>query len=651
MTIDVNKKYMLTGGQIEDLASRLALTGEEVADKAEKAQTGSTAPTTSTPGEIGQLYIQSDGTVYILKSIVEESGQPDEYTWEEVGAGGASYTAGDGIDITNDVISATNTGKVRELTSADYNWPTSDPRGVAMWLLPEGVYSCDATTQVYPDNGASAVNRPLFFKFNYGDKSTMVYYDDSGSNAWKYWKTVTATGARNSYGRVTPEVIDSLTSTSTSDALSANQGKVLKDLADAIDTRTTTLEGTVENIEPQSGSGAPTSSTEGTVGQTYVDSSTGDIYYLSEIIEESGQADTYVWKSFASGDTITPLTSANYNWNNTAGDSTTTPFDSIALWLLDPGIYTIAEAGIYIKGEISHRTPMRVGNTILITPPTHTGPYDIKGVFFTSGEGISHYSPTITTGSNFVHKGDVLYSDSIGYARKINSELYNAASQSGGANDYCQIWRLPSGTYYGIFDTVLVQEYSQGPLIPSDDTIYIISDVSGGLSSRCILKITTEGAYKLNFIGGEYASTDKLLTEGDISITMTDTDPGEGATVNENEYIAVYGGDPIIMDYSTNEVNTGAKWIDGSAIYKKTINTGALPNNGSKDALHNITNLGAIINLEGYATNGSVWLNLPAVAANPITAHATNTAIHITTTSDRSSYTESYVTIYYTKSS
>ena len=227
---------------------------------------------------------------------------------------------------------------------------------------------------------------------------------------------------------------------------------------------------------------------------------------------------------------------------------------------------------------------MRVGNTILITPPTHTGPYNIKGVFFTSGEGISHYSPIITTGSNFVHKGDVLYSDSIGYARKINSELYNAASQSGGANDYCQIWRLPSGTYYGIFDTVLVQEYSQGPLIPSDDTIYIISDVSGGLSSRCILKITTEGAYKLNFIGGEYASTEKLLTEGDISITMTNSDPGEGATVGENEYIAVYGGDPIIMDYSTNEVNTGAKWIDGSAIYKKTINTGALPNNGSKDA-------------------------------------------------------------------
>lgn len=149
MTIDVNKKYMLTGGQIEDLASRLALTGEEVADKAEKAQTGSTAPTTSTPGEIGQLYIQSDGTVYILKSIVEESGQPDEYTWEEVGGGGASYTAGDGIDITNDVIKATNTGKAKELTSADYNYPAANPDGVAMWLLDEGIYTRSSSVKVY----------------------------------------------------------------------------------------------------------------------------------------------------------------------------------------------------------------------------------------------------------------------------------------------------------------------------------------------------------------------------------------------------------------------------------------------------------------------------------------------------------------------
>lgn len=104
MTIEDNKKYKLTGEQIKDLASRISILGAEADGKAEKALSGSTAPTTSTPGEIGQLYIQSDGTVYILKSIVEESGQPDEYTWEEVGAGGPTVVQTTGTS-TTDVMS------------------------------------------------------------------------------------------------------------------------------------------------------------------------------------------------------------------------------------------------------------------------------------------------------------------------------------------------------------------------------------------------------------------------------------------------------------------------------------------------------------------------------------------------------------------
>lgn len=343
-------------------------------------------------------------------------------------------------------------GLARELTTEDYNWPTNNPNGVAMWLLPEGMYSCDATTEVYPDNASSSVNRPLFFKFNSGNYSTMVFYHETDKN-WRYWETVTSTGARYSYGRVTPEIINSLTSTSTTSALSANQGKVLNDkIGDLTNLDTTTqtdlvsainevlagaggggiteltsadynwptsnptsialwllptgnyliksgtatqyangwsvntssdtsatvqsnagsgalvavynrttspacwhsanvdingsfyegnnytgtlslttydaldalnnatgrrtplsayqgrvlkglidgLQSTVDDIEPQSGSGAPTTSTEGTVGQTYVDTATGDIYYLSEIDSSTTPA-TYSWAQIATG--------------------------------------------------------------------------------------------------------------------------------------------------------------------------------------------------------------------------------------------------------------------------------------------------------------------------------------------------------------
>lgn len=51
-----------------------------------------------------------------------------------------TLTAGTGIDITNDVISATGGGGITELTSADYNWPTDNPTGVALWLLEPGTY-------------------------------------------------------------------------------------------------------------------------------------------------------------------------------------------------------------------------------------------------------------------------------------------------------------------------------------------------------------------------------------------------------------------------------------------------------------------------------------------------------------------------------
>ena len=79
------------------------------------------------------------------------------------------------------------------------------------------------------------------------------------------------------------------------------------------------------------------------------------------------------------------------------------------------------------------------------------------------------------------------------------------------------------------------------------------------------------------------------------SITMTNIDPGEGSALAADNYVGVYGGAPIIMDYSTSEVDTGYTWTDGSPIYKKTINIGALPNATTKSVAHNISNFGTPI--------------------------------------------------------
>lgn len=132
-------------------------------------------------------------------------------------------------------------------------------------------------------------------------------------------------------------------------------------------------------------------------------------------------------------------------------------------------------------------------------------------------------------------------------------------------------------------------------------------------------------------------------------ITMTDTDPGEGQPLSANNFIAVYGGDPLIMDYSTSEVNTGMKWIDGSDIYKKTIDFGALPNAASKAVAHNITGMGTVVKIEPIMQDGTAgrgWA-IPYVAVSIVCVE--DGYIKISAPGDMSSYS-AYVTLYYTKS-
>lgn len=145
----------------------------------------------------------------------------------------------------------------------------------------------------------------------------------------------------------------------------------------------------------------------------------------------------------------------------------------------------------------------------------------------------------------------------------------------------------------------------------------------------------------------------RVKAKSDVTITMTDTDPGEGSALAENNYVAVYGGDPIIMDYSTAEINTGAKWVDGSEIYKKTINFGALPNASYKSVAHGITNLSYVIEISGMTYDGNRFrpLIVPNAGGGAWTVPEVDlTSVYIYAGTDQSSQT-AYITLYYTKSS
>lgn len=109
-------------------------------------------------------------------------------------------------------------------------------------------------------------------------------------------------------------------------------------------------------------------------------------------------------------------------------------------------------------------------------------------------------------------------------------------------------------------------------------------------------------------------------------------------------------------NYSTSEIDTGYTWVDGSTIYKKTIDFGALLNNSIKSVNHDISNLGFIVKIEGMslATTGTS-LPIPfasiSSSGNNIDISITTSAIIIATGADRRNLTQTYITIYYTKTS
>lgn len=139
------------------------------------------------------------------------------------------------------------------------------------------------------------------------------------------------------------------------------------------------------------------------------------------------------------------------------------------------------------------------------------------------------------------------------------------------------------------------------------------------------------------------AITDTLITTNVAKLA------GTGVVSSQNIDFTTFGS-----NYSTSEVDTGFTWIDGKPIYKKTVSIGALPNSSTKNVQHGITNLGTVIKIEGFTYNGTSYFNLPRVmltVANQVQIQIKSSEIQLDTGTNLSTYTTSYLTLYYTKSS
>lgn len=106
-------------------------------------------------------------------------------------------------------------------------------------------------------------------------------------------------------------------------------------------------------------------------------------------------------------------------------------------------------------------------------------------------------------------------------------------------------------------------------------------------------------------------------------------------------------------NYSTSEVDTGFKWIDGKTIYKKTVDIGNLPNAQNKTVAHGITGTFIVLSISGHATNdtNTTQFPLPYVAISPadsVLVNRANSILQIQTGSNRSNYS-GYITLTYIK--
>lgn len=115
-------------------------------------------------------------------------------------------------------------------------------------------------------------------------------------------------------------------------------------------------------------------------------------------------------------------------------------------------------------------------------------------------------------------------------------------------------------------------------------------------------------------------------------------------------------GDP--NEYSTTEKIVGS-WIDGKPLYQKTISCGTLPNNTITRLSHGISNLAKVIDIQGRSESTTSspairGINIPytgnATEKNSVECWVEPTNLVLRTYMDLSQFTNTYVTIRYTKS-
>lgn len=179
--------------------------------------------------------------------------------------------------------------------------------------------------------------------------------------------------------------------------------------------------------------------------------------------------------------------------------------------------------------------------------------------------------------------------------------------------------------------------------------------ITGGIDRLypigAVVTPTTTAAWANDLISGLLKShnPDGTLKESALPAIKPQVIPNKSITADKIDFTTMPDN-----KYSTDEINTGKKWINGKTIFQKTFAMGGLGRATTIKKPHNISNLDLVIRIQGIAKENSIGatINLPHAADQQpytVTVYADNTNVNIQTYADQSGYAQSYVTLWYTK--
>ncbi len=179
--------------------------------------------------------------------------------------------------------------------------------------------------------------------------------------------------------------------------------------------------------------------------------------------------------------------------------------------------------------------------------------------------------------------------------------------------------------------------------------------ITGGIDRLypigAVVTPTTTSAWANDLISGLLKShnPDGTLKESALPAIKPQVIPNKSITADKIDFTTMPDN-----KYSTDEINTGKKWINGKTIYQKTFIMGGLGLATTIKKPHNISNLDMVIRIQGIAKENSIGatINLPHAADQQpytVTVYADNTNVNIQTYADQRGYAQSYVTLWYTK--